>query len=944
VGRHIYAIGGSSSHIPFSKVAAVEIHDAKTEARHMKTIDTTAENGRIPWQILQLKSRLPSTNPCAVETLKRTLKMVTESVMRKTLTILLVVITVLITTKAFAQNRVLSVDGDGDYVHISDAPELQGGQSVVKAIEAWFIPKEMPFPVVGKRLDFTNKDWSIGVKSGGGIQFSSEVAGGGYQPSSPSGLILVNQWYHVAVVINRPESLLRLYLNGVLVVEDTDMGNESAATEAPVEIGAVTYRPRFGKGCIDEVRIWSVARTQEQIQDTMFGRLRGCEPGLIAYWQFEGEGKKVLDSTENGHHGVMVGDAKRVAMELPSSIQRVPKPVLISGVVTDEKGKPVSGASVRLEQNDLEIASATTDADGRYYMSIYPLPGRFDLSAAHGEYRGRRLGISMREVERRTLNLTLREAISIEGTILMLDDITPHVAVPVEAIRNGKKVAGTLTDERGRYRFVDLKPGRYQVRCQVMGGYVYYGEEKARKPESQKAGRSGDVAISDESIILRVQPDKPLRDIDLHIASFKKGIFRTYNCMDGLPSAVVNDIYCDKDGVMWLATRSGVSRYDGQRFVNFATEDGLVNNNVYAIYGDPDGTIWIGTKGGVSRYDGRDQALKKLEQRGVGDSPHMGDFPHFTNFTTKDGLAHNYVTAIHRDSRGYLWFGTGWPELHGAGVSRYDGRKFTNLTTEDGLVHNTVLSIDEAPDGILWFGTMHGISPYDGTRFDTPIYPGDWMGPNLILATCVASDGTIWFGTLDGLRRYDGKQFRRFTTEDGLPHNVVFDITEDSAGVLWIATGHWGQSGGGVSRFDGKTFVNFTIEDGLGSNAVFAVEHAIDGTLWFGFDQGGVSRYDSSGILNFGTKDGLINNWVSTVYIDTDSTIWFGLKGGMLSRYDGYRFHSYNVGSGSMTNMLTDICPAPDGKLWIVTWDSGVFCSENNNRTTRSAEYTVCIS
>lgn len=94
------------------------------------------------------------------------------------------------------------------------------------------------------------------------------------------------------------------------------------------------------------------------------------------------------------------------------------------------------------------------------------------------------------------MNLKLGETISIQGTLMMLDNSTPHVAVPVQAIRDGKVAATVLSDENGKYRFVDLKPGRYQVRCQVLGGYMYYGEKKAGKPESQKAGRSENKTVT----------------------------------------------------------------------------------------------------------------------------------------------------------------------------------------------------------------------------------------------------------------------------------------------------------------------------------------------------------------------------------------------------------------------------------------------------------------
>ena len=45
--------------------------------------------------------------------------------------------------------------------------------------------------------------------------------------------------------------------------------------------------------------------------------------------------------------------------------------------------------------------------------------------------------------------MSKEETISIEGTLLMLDDTTPHVAVPVQTVCAGKVIATTLSDERG---------------------------------------------------------------------------------------------------------------------------------------------------------------------------------------------------------------------------------------------------------------------------------------------------------------------------------------------------------------------------------------------------------------------------------------------------------------------------------------------------------------
>ncbi|MBC8235973.1 carboxypeptidase regulatory-like domain-containing protein, partial [bacterium] len=822
------------------------------------------------------------------------------------------------------ENHVLSLDGHGDYVRILNAPELQGGKNVVKTIEAWFMPKEMSFPVVGKTLDGNAKDWAINLNEEFGIHFHSASGGSDYRPSAPSGLILMNQWYHVAVVINRPERLLRLYLNGALVAEDVNMGNESAETGAPVEIGAYSYMPSFAFGYIDEVRIWNVARTEEQIRETMLTSLHGDEPGLVGYWQFEGEGQKVLDASPNEHHGEMLGDAKRIVIELPNRVQSVPKPARISGVVSDDKGKPIPNAIVRLEQverseipsigDEVEIASATTNAKGNYRMSIYPVRGLYDLSATSGNLGDWRLGIRLSEGERRTLNFTLKEAISIEGTLLMLDDVTPHVAVPVQAICNGKVIATTLSDESGKYRFINLKPGQYQLRCQVLGGYVYYRvTEHALRFTPYDSQVTESVIAEDVADVLQVEDRKTLKNIDFRFAPFKKGTWKNYDTMDGLAHNAVGQICRASDGVMWFGTEGGgVSRYDGKEFVNFTTEDGLASSWVFAIHRDPDGIMWFGTEYGVSRYDGKS----------------------FVNFTTKDGLAHNWVSAIYRDPDGVMWFGT-----YSDGISRYDGKEFVNFTTKDGLANNGVLSICHSPDGAVWFGTEGGVSRYgfdtqatqpkDGKEFIN-FTTKDGLAHNAVSTIHCDPDGVLWFGTRGGVSRYDGEEFVNLTTKDGLVHNIVFAIHRDPDGVMWFGTR------GGVSRYDGKGFVNFTritansATDGLANNLVKAIHRDPDGVLWFGTgayswtERGSVSRFDAKTFVNFTTKDGLLHNFVYVIHRDPDGMMWFGTCGGGVSRYDGKEFINFTTKDGLADNWVCAIYRAPDGIMWFGTRFSGV--------------------
>src|SRR5436190_23291833 len=76
-------------------------------------------------------------------------------------------------------------------------------------------------------------------------------------------------------------------------------------------------------------------------------------------------------------------------------------------------------------------------------------------------------------------------------------------------------------------------------------------------------------------------------------------------------------------------------------------------------------------------------------------------------YTTADGLAHNVVNKIVRDSRGFLWFCTA------DGLSRFDGYAFTNYGTEQGLPVNAVNDILETRAGEYWVATAGGLVRFD---------------------------------------------------------------------------------------------------------------------------------------------------------------------------------------------------------------------------------------
>jgi hypothetical protein len=65
-----------------------------------------------------------------------------------------------------------------------------------------------------------------------------------------------------------------------------------------------------------------------------------------------------------------------------------------------------------------------------------------------------------------------------------------------------------------------------------------------------------------------------------------------YTTKEGLPSNSIYRTVIDKRGFLWIATETGLARFDGKKFRNYSTIDGLTDNEVTDLFLDSLGTIW----------------------------------------------------------------------------------------------------------------------------------------------------------------------------------------------------------------------------------------------------------------------------------------------------------------------------------------------------------------
>ncbi|MDD5388106.1 MAG: Ig-like domain-containing protein [Gallionellaceae bacterium] len=210
------------------------------------------------------------------------------------------------TAWATAAQRALSFDGVNDYVALSNASLLTGRSAFT--IEAWVeIDDTATVRQIYNESDAASGTWLyLSVTREEHLEFGIYLWPEGMQyVVSNSGLI--PGWHHVAATFSTSQGQ-RLYIDGKL---DGELGNTSNPARNTQSLLGAAYVYRadgakwgFFQGGMDEVRLWSVARDQAQLQATMNQALTDSEAGLLHYWQLnEASGGDLYDRVSSGAFG-----------------------------------------------------------------------------------------------------------------------------------------------------------------------------------------------------------------------------------------------------------------------------------------------------------------------------------------------------------------------------------------------------------------------------------------------------------------------------------------------------------------------------------------------------------------------------------------------------------------------------------------------------------------
>ncbi len=357
---------------------------------------------------------------------------------------------------------------------------------------------------------------------------------------------------------------------------------------------------------------------------------------------------------------------------------------------------------------------------------------------------------------------------------------------------------------------------------------------------------------------------------------------------DELKGTVIYDVLPDRKGNIWIATQSGLVKYDGYEYIRYhpdlndSTTIGAILT--YSLHEDIKGNIWIGCLDYVFKYD---PATKLFSTYPL---PFETGFPAHSQST---------VAAISEDLEGKIYFGL-ISQLGFDGTSSlvyYDEllNKLFCFENPDSMPINNVLNITTDPHGNLWLRTWNGVHSLDRMKNLSKHTPdNESILKEKEWANSLQSDssGLIWFTTIKSrLGNYDPKTNKiklwqmNHLFEGEFTRSYIIDIEFDEEQNIWMTSNQ------GIIHFNRQTeeFSAFLEEgnDFVHNSSINALEFDGFGNLWIGSETAGLLKYNDkaalqSSIYNDRDNSTITSGWILKILEQNDGSIWIATRNGTI--------------------------------------------------------------
>ncbi|MEE9431129.1 MAG: two-component regulator propeller domain-containing protein [Melioribacteraceae bacterium] len=371
-------------------------------------------------------------------------------------------------------------------------------------------------------------------------------------------------------------------------------------------------------------------------------------------------------------------------------------------------------------------------------------------------------------------------------------------------------------------------------------------------------------------------------------------IHKTISIDDGLVDNAVSCIHQDSKGFIWFGTYDGLSRWDGNNFVNYNTSSGLPHVAIFDIVEAEDSTIYFAIFGGgvlvykdgiidtINTDDGLNSNFTTellLQKDGSLLIAVKGKLYSYKNgIISRWGEEYNFpkiiqITGMIETNDNTLYLATS-----NAGLIKIKNNVVKIIDTNNGLVDNKVLDIKLQNDNTLLIGTQNGISKLRNDKVTTLKNNGKPLDEYVYNIFC-SKNGNTYYATTSGVILENKNGIAYLKELNGLKYISVMSILEDQNGTIYFGT-----DGGGVSIYYPEKFETYTNKYISPSTFVSSVYQDRSGMYYFATDNGVVID-DGKSVRTLTTKNGLSGDEIKYFFETSDNKIYISTYLHHLSYY-----------------------------------------------------------
>ncbi len=413
-------------------------------------------------------------------------------------------------------------------------------------------------------------------------------------------------------------------------------------------------------------------------------------------------------------------------------------------------------------------------------------------------------------------------------------------------------ICSEQTDSMGKYCFVNVTGGRYNLFCDS-------GANKAYVDSVSITGKPGDtistISLKKTGSVTGTALYSSGKSLEYAFVVLQGSrVYAQVNSVNGAfslpnlaPGTYLAKVVTQSSGYFDIALAVNVMEGRADTLRNPFL---LVSTSVTSLACDSFG-VWIGTVNGLA-------------------SLRNGNWRTYGLF---DGLSSSRINCMAIDSKGAAWIGT---SLRLARVRNDSLTEGMILQSNPSMMNITALAADSA--GNLWIGTPQGLFFFDGvavtpvssTDAITSIGTADPQNQLTSISAIICLKGMVMAGTQHGL--YFRDSAAKWHESSSLRQNAVSALAKGEGGRVWIGTNQ------GLFAWDDTNATRIMPADSSMSAAVTSLAVTQGDSLYVG-TANGLYLYCNSQWSK--PEQGMVNPWISALAVDGENTLWIGTNEGV---------------------------------------------------------------